>query len=261
MPKPFIVEAVLRTVQGLPAFPRLSVLDLSCGDGEILIRLAARGCQVRGTHYRADDYIVNKQAPTANLPITTGVDLLAPLPFACGLFDVVILTEVLEHLECHFRVLLESGRVLRPGGHLVFTTPNIYRLHSRLQFFLTGKHKLIRRRVSWDLGPDDLYAYHISPVDFPLIHTLLHQAGLSIERLSFTRFKFKSLFLLPLLPIVWSACRLTSDKGARKPGPFLDGERNLNRWLSHPALLFSEQLLLVARREVSEMRAQSGGGL
>ena len=49
MPQQFIVQAVLRAVESLPAFPRLSVLDLSCGDGEILLRLplphAVENCQ------------------------------------------------------------------------------------------------------------------------------------------------------------------------------------------------------------------------
>jgi SAM-dependent methyltransferase len=259
MPQRFIVQKVLRTLESLPEFPRLNVLDLSCGDGEILARLAERGCAVQGTRYRTDDYILQRDRPPDRAPIAEGVDLAGRLPFDDAAFDVIILTEVLEHLESHGPVLRESGRVLRPGGRLVFTTPNVFRLHSRLQFFLTGKHKLIRRRVGWDLRTDDLYAYHIRPVDFPLVHALLHQADLTIERLGFTRFKFKSVFFLPLAPIVWLACRLTLDRDSRRNAVFRAGERDLNRWLSHPALLFSEQLFVVARRSVSNPGARRSG--
>lgn len=248
MPQPFITEAVVRTVSALPGFPRLAVLDLSCGEGEVLSRLSTAGCTVEGTHYREGDYIIKTRARLAHLRITDGVDLQQPLPFGNASFDVVLLTEVLEHLPHHFGILPEVARVLRPGGHLVFSTPNIFRLHSRLQFFLTGKHKLIRRRIGWDVGREELYAYHISPVDFPLLHTLLHQANLGLLRLDFTRWKWKSLLFAPLWPLIWLACRLTVDKDARRESVFRAGEEDLNRWLSSPALLFSEQLLGLAQR-------------
>ena len=102
--------------------------------------------------------------------------------------------------------------MLAPGGRLVLSTPNVARLHSRWHFLFTGTHKLIRRRVGWDLAPDDLYAYHINPVDFPLLHTLLRQAGLAIERLDFTRFKWKHAWLLLLYPFVWLSTRIETRR-------------------------------------------------
>ena len=53
-------------------------------------------------------------------------------------------------------------------------------------------------------------------------------------------------------PLLWLSCRLTLDRNLDGPGAFLDGERDLNRWLSHPALLFSEQLFVVARKQKLE---------
>ena len=249
MPQSFVVDAVVAAVKELPNFPRLRVLDLSCGEAEILNRLRSLGCEVQGTHYRADDYIVRDQKGFSNLAIVPGVDLHKPLPFEDASFQVVILSEVLEHLEWHGTVIREAGRILEKGGYLLFTTPNIFRLHSRLQFFLTGKHKLIRRRLGWDLGYDDRYAYHITPLDFPLAHALLHQAGLRVQELRSTRVKpIKTAVLGMLYPLIWLSCRLTLDRNLNGPGPFLDGEKDLNRWLSHPALLFSEQLFVVAQK-------------
>lgn len=258
MPQSFITEAVVEAVRGLPRFPSLSVLDLSCGEGEILGLLKDMGCDVHGTHFREKDYIVKTRDRLRDLPITAGVNLHQPLPFPSGAFDVVLLIEVLEHLESHFNIIAEAGRVLKQGGFLLITTPNIHRLHSRLQFFLTGKHKLIRRRFGWDLQPEDRYAYHIAPVDFPLLHTLLHQAGLEMRQLRFTRFKWKSLCLLPLWPIIWMACRLTMDRETKRSEPFRKGEQTLNHWLTRPALLFSEQLFLVAQRHSDPERVAFG---
>ena len=202
MAQHFIVTAILAAVRALPGYPRLRVLDLSCGRGEILAALQRDGCTVRGTHYRLDDYEVRSGRETFldGLRIDTGVDLTRPLPYEDASADVVILSEVVEHLATYIPVLHESGRVLAPGGHLVLSTPNIHRLHSRLHFFLTGTHKLIRERVDWTVGPDDLYAWHINPLDFPLAHTLLHQARLHVERLRFTRFKPRHAWLLLFYP-------------------------------------------------------------
>lgn len=49
-----------------------------------------------------------------------------PLPFPDGVFDVVTLVELIEHLEppAVFALLSEAVRVLKPGGKLVASTPN-----------------------------------------------------------------------------------------------------------------------------------------
>lgn len=249
MPQPHVVKAVIAAAQELPGFPNLDVLDLSCGEGEILSNLKSLGCRVQGTHYRSDDYIVEDRKRLAGIPITDKVDLHRPLPFEAERFDVVILSEVIEHLEWHGTVIREVGRILKPGGYLLCTSPNIFRMHSRFQFFFTGKHKLIRRRLGWDMRYEERYAYHITPVDFPLLHALLYQSGLRVHTLKNTWVKpFKTALYSLLYPFIWLGCRLTLDRNLEGPGLFLDGEKDLNRWLIHPALLFSEQLFVVARK-------------
>jgi SAM-dependent methyltransferase len=251
MPQDFVATAILKSIRALPAYPKLAVLDLSCGRGEILSALVKDGCTARGTHYRRDDYKLTTQFTplmTEGLPIDDGVDLMKPLPYEPASFDLVVLSEVIEHLESFLPIVREIGRVLRPGGHFVMSTPNIARLHSRLHFFLTGTHKLIRRRVGWDLAPGDLYAYHINPVDFPFLHTVLHQSGLHVRALPFTRFKPRHAWLLAGYPLFWLATqagvreRATNETHDR-------GERELRRWMTSPAMLASEQLLVVARKD------------
>jgi len=59
-------------------------------------------------------------------------------PFASASFDVVLLCEVIEHLQSDpIKVLLEIKRVLKPSGHLVLTTPNVSRLENVCRM-LTG---------------------------------------------------------------------------------------------------------------------------
>ena len=237
MAQHFIVTAILRAVRALPRYPRLRVLDLSCGRGEILAALAKDGCEVRGTHFRGDDYEIKSGKEsflTPDIPVDANVDLTKPLPYGDGSFDVVILSEVVEHLPTYITVIHEAGRVLASGGHLVLSTPNVQRLHSRWHFFWTGTHKLIRERPGVEVAREELYAYHINPLDFPLAHTLLHQAGLRVVQLRFTRFKPQHVWLFLLYPLIWINTRAEIR------------DRDLFRWMMHPAMLASEQLLLVA---------------
>jgi len=250
VPQPHVLAAVLRATRRLPGYPRLRVLDLSAGRGEIAAALAADGCVVRGTHFRADDYKLAGAPPPIppEVVIDSGVDLMRPLPYAEGAFDAVVLCEVAEHLPTEVPVVAEIGRVLAPGGHLVLSTPNVARLHSRWHFLFTGTHKLIRRRTGWDLAVDDLYAFHTNPIDFPLLHTLLHQAGLSVTRLDVTLFKWKHAWMLLLYPLVWLATRIETRR--HRSGPeHARGEEDLFRWMTRPAMLVSEQLLLTARKD------------
>ena len=57
-----------------------------------------------------------------------GADVQA-LPFRDAVFDAIKATELLEHVPDVARALGECRRVLRPGVHLVITTPFLERLH------------------------------------------------------------------------------------------------------------------------------------
>ena len=93
MPQAFIVDAVVREVRQLKGYPHLSILDLSCGEGEVLSRLAADGCRVHGTHFRADDYIIEDRGRLGAIPITPGVDLQPRPPFEHGALYLVPIPE------------------------------------------------------------------------------------------------------------------------------------------------------------------------
>ncbi|OGI09892.1 MAG: hypothetical protein A2Y40_08520 [Candidatus Margulisbacteria bacterium GWF2_35_9] len=52
------------------------------------------------------------------------------IPVSDSKFDIVLMTEVLEHLENPRVVLTEVFRILKPGGKLVITVPFLYPIHS-----------------------------------------------------------------------------------------------------------------------------------
>ena len=88
-------------------------LDVSCRNGEVMRALAACGFEVRGTRFERG------LPPIEGMPIDEGVDLTRGLPYPDKSFDLVVLTEVIEHLENHRAALGEVARVLRPGGQFV----------------------------------------------------------------------------------------------------------------------------------------------
>lgn len=111
--------------------PGRRVLDLGCRYGA-LTRAYLAGNEVVGV-----DVDREALAEAAALGIATvWADLDEPLPFPDGSFDRVVMGEVLEHLRFPAQAVAEAGRVLRPGGAVIGSVPNSYRLKSRLRFLL-----------------------------------------------------------------------------------------------------------------------------
>ena len=63
----------------------------------------------------------------------------ADLPFPDGSFDVVTCLEVLEHLASPLEAAAEIRRVLRPGGRLIATVPNVAYWRRRLDLVAIGR--------------------------------------------------------------------------------------------------------------------------
>jgi SAM-dependent methyltransferase len=66
---------------------------------------------------------------------------LTSLPYPDASFDRALCLDVLEHLtyEDQPRALAELARVLKPGGVLFVSVPNLAHLQSRIQFLLRGR--------------------------------------------------------------------------------------------------------------------------
>lgn len=109
------------------------VLDLGCRTGA-LTRHYLDGNTVVGVDV---DRAALEEAAKLGVE-TVWADLDEALPFADGGFDVVVVAEILEHLQFPGRLVDEAARVLRPGGRIVGSVPNGYRLKSRIEFLLGG---------------------------------------------------------------------------------------------------------------------------
>jgi SAM-dependent methyltransferase len=102
------------------ATPDASVLDLGCGRGGV-VELVWRNVKLAAGLDPDVPSLTGHRA--RGMPIVRGVG--EHLPFASESFDLVVCVWVLEHLREPLTVFREVGRVLRPGGHFVFLTPNL----------------------------------------------------------------------------------------------------------------------------------------
>ena len=106
-------------VRGL-ATPAARVLDLGCGRGGV-VELFWR--DVRMAVGIDPDLASLREHRTGGMPVVqAGGDRL---PFAADVFDLVVSVWVLEHLSDPMATFIEIRRVLAPGGHFVFLTPNL----------------------------------------------------------------------------------------------------------------------------------------
>lgn len=84
-------------------------------------------------------------------------DFNQPLLLTPEQFDLVLAVEVVEHLENPWLFLREAVRVLRPGGRLVFTSPNVVSAPSRLLFLRNGLLPYFREESF-------VGCYHVTPI-------------------------------------------------------------------------------------------------
>ncbi|MCX4810858.1 class I SAM-dependent methyltransferase [Streptomyces sp. NBC_01239] len=105
-----------------------TVLDIGCGDGTAAATAAPllTGHRVVGVDWSQDALT---RART-HLPCTVRGELIA-LPLRSGSADAVLFSEVIEHLVDPDTALAEIRRVLRPGGHLMLSTPNLAAWYNR----------------------------------------------------------------------------------------------------------------------------------
>ncbi|WP_299592102.1 class I SAM-dependent methyltransferase [uncultured Microbulbifer sp.] len=114
--------------------PGQRVLDLGCGEGRHAIHLMLTDdVEIFGIDLSQQDIQTasERAAPFVSAGqqvgrLQFGVGNALQLPFADQFFDVVICSEVLEHIEDYQGVLEEINRVLKPGGIFTATVPAFF---------------------------------------------------------------------------------------------------------------------------------------
>ena len=114
----------------------LVVVDIGCGDGMATAVAKARCDETPG----ADVTIIGldwscvalDRARQRGVPVVRGAVGGFGLPLARASVDVVVMSELIEHLVDTDAALAEAGRVLVPGGRLLLSTPNLAAWYNRV---------------------------------------------------------------------------------------------------------------------------------
>ena len=156
--------------------PHFNILDLGCGRGGVVERLGATGKWIGidpdwfSLKWHRRPVLLRSCADARRLPI------------ARHSFDIVISSWVMEHLSEPGLVFSEIVRVLRPGGHFFFLTPNakhpIPRLSRKLANNLVAQRALVQRL--YNRVPVDTFSVQYRANTWERIDKLAVQAGLQL---------------------------------------------------------------------------------
>jgi SAM-dependent methyltransferase len=215
-----VIESVLR--RALPR-RRLHLVDIGCGTGNVLDRLGDFG---EAVGVEANETLL-AVARAAGLDARKGA-LPDDLPVASGWADVVLLLDVIEHVEDDLAALRGARLVLADGGLLLLTVP----------------------AHPWLWSTHDVVLGHRRRYVASSLRRLVERAGYRVERVTY----FNSV-LFPAIAGTRVVKRLRgSDRhDLQRPGPLLNRvlerlfalERHVvARW----PLPFGMSLLVVARR-------------
>jgi SAM-dependent methyltransferase len=114
-----IIEMVLRS-QVKTIGPHSKILDAGCGTGGNLDLLSSLGCDVTGLEMEPDAAEIARSKSGKAVYIGSLPD---QIPFADESFDLIVLLDVLEHIEDDIGTLASLTAKLKPGGNLLITVP------------------------------------------------------------------------------------------------------------------------------------------
>lgn len=176
--------------QYFPDAKGVNVCDLPCGAGMFSARLAQLGMNVTAVDLEAVEPFyfdkTRRMLADANLP----------LPFKDGEFDALVSIEGIEHLENPSFFVRECARVVKPGGLVILSTPNVDSYRSRRSTHVHGFHKYFK-----PVSAEHKMAWHLHPIDMTFVRGAIRKAGLVIREVAVNRMSGKGLISEALRPL------------------------------------------------------------
>lgn len=151
------------------------IIDLGSGHGGLPLRLYNAGFDIVSSEVNP---VMNlTELPCVKLDLNKKISLKEK-------FDMVICTEVIEHLYNSKKLFVDAYNLLEKQGRFIFTTPNNQNWFSRLFFLFTGKFPSFQgkphgKERSW-------FEPHITPI-FTWQVKLLIKDLFKIEKITFNR--------------------------------------------------------------------------
>jgi 2-polyprenyl-3-methyl-5-hydroxy-6-metoxy-1,4-benzoquinol methylase len=186
-------KAIIKLIK-MKLSPGHKILDFGCASGDILVELSLLGYQAYGIDLEpvrlknakqlASKY--NQQIVFENKPYKELINNTT--------FDTILMGEVLEHFIDPVGVLRDMKFLLKPGGNIVITVPNMPSLRNRLKFGLLG--------IFPDNNPEHKFYF-----DYRRFSKIISDAGFIIDCFT-TRFinvvlQTRSLAIIENLVLFW----------------------------------------------------------
>src|SRR5437660_12473931 len=200
---PLAHQAIHDTVVGiLEELPRGALLDVPAGEGALGARLIAAGFEVSFCDLYPEIFRLN-------VPEIRRGDLNGKLPFDDRSFDYVTCLEGLEHIENPQQAMREFSRLMRPGGHLIVSVPNILNIEERLKWLIygyTSHFKPITRdgrdRLRAEHDNREEIAAHVNPIGYSELRYVLEKYGFEIVRLYRDKPKGRTWLYWPFVALI-----------------------------------------------------------
>jgi SAM-dependent methyltransferase len=157
-------ERFLKFFNGFSFDKKLKILDVGAGHGAFTKRLFDLGYNVSACDLFPEIFRFEKIE-------CKKADLTKELPYPDNTFDLAIAVEVSEHIIDHETFFRELSRILKPGGLLLLSTPNILSLKSRVRFLFRG------------------FSYSFGPLDHANHDGLQHVASLTLDQYNYVAVK------------------------------------------------------------------------
>jgi 2-polyprenyl-3-methyl-5-hydroxy-6-metoxy-1,4-benzoquinol methylase len=227
-----------RAAEIFAAWPRTGrVLDMAAGSGAFARRLFQLGFEVEACDLFPEQFRVPE------IPVRFA-DLSERLPYDDASFDVLSCLEGIEHLEDQFAFIRECWRVLRPGGRLLVSTPNILGLASRWRYFWTGFFPLATKPMN-EHRKAPIHD-HIHLITYYELRYILRTTGFRVVKVTTDRIRKYGLLHAWAVPLVRAATRRALG---RESDPLqLQSNREIGAHMLSADLLFGRTLMVVAQR-------------
>ena len=191
-------------------FHRKNILDIGCYDGTLLSLIKNRDNNFYGLE--ASDYGVEKCLKRGINTRQFFFDGSEKLPYGDNFFDAIIVGEIIEHIFDTDFFLEEIKRILKPGGKMLLSTPNVASLGRRILLFF-GRNPII------EISPNEEDSSgHIRYFTFKSLEKLLRKHGFKIifkgsDCVNFSRSgSIRSNFMAKLFPGLGGGVIILSEK-------------------------------------------------
>lgn len=228
----------LRAAQIFAGWPRKGrVLELAAGSGAFAQSLVELGFSVEA----CDLYPEHFRVPGVTIKFA---DLSERLPYDDASFEFLSCLEGIEHLEDQFAFARECWRVLKPGGRLLISTPNILGLASRWRYFWTGFFPLATKPINEHRKAP--VHDHIHLITYYELRYILRTTGFASITVTTDRIRKYGLLHSWAVPFVWAATYLA----LRREADIRQAESNveIRAHMLSPQLLFGRTLMVVVQK-------------